>query len=63
MKFFNKVVWICLNCTFKVVDNLLDYSVLSGQPGEYGGILGMAFVGTVCSVSTSGGINVVSFNF
>uniref|UniRef100_A0A3Q3X7R1 Peptidase M12B domain-containing protein n=1 Tax=Mola mola TaxID=94237 RepID=A0A3Q3X7R1_MOLML len=29
-------------------------------PGAYGGVLGMAFVGTVCSVSTSGGINVFS---
>lgn len=34
---------------------------LSGQPQAYaGGVLGMAFVGTVCSVASSGGINVVS---
>lgn len=34
---------------------------LSGQPSAYaGGVLGMAFVGTVCSVASSGGINVVS---
>lgn len=32
----------------------------SGQPSAYGGSLGMAFVGTVCSASTAGGINVVS---
>ncbi|XP_054454865.1 disintegrin and metalloproteinase domain-containing protein 9 isoform X2 [Anoplopoma fimbria] len=33
----------------------------SGRPKPYNGsILGMAFVGTVCSVSTSGGINVFS---
>ncbi|TNN03450.1 hypothetical protein fugu_000479 [Takifugu bimaculatus] len=31
-----------------------------GKPESYGGVLGMAFVGTVCSASTSGGINVFS---
>ncbi|CAG13324.1 unnamed protein product, partial [Tetraodon nigroviridis] len=31
-------------------------------PESYGGVLGMAFVGTVCSASTSGGINVFSDN-
>ncbi|XP_034563937.1 disintegrin and metalloproteinase domain-containing protein 9 [Notolabrus celidotus] len=31
-----------------------------GRSGPYGNILGMAFVGTVCSVATSGGINVFS---
>uniref|UniRef100_UPI0037E7FB42 disintegrin and metalloproteinase domain-containing protein 9 n=1 Tax=Semicossyphus pulcher TaxID=241346 RepID=UPI0037E7FB42 len=32
-----------------------------GRPGAYdGGVLGMAFVGTVCSVASSGGINVFS---
>lgn len=31
-----------------------------GRPDSYsGGVLGMAFVGTVCSVASSGGINVV----
>ncbi|XP_060951061.1 disintegrin and metalloproteinase domain-containing protein 9 [Limanda limanda] len=30
--------------------------------GPYGGVLGMAFVGTVCSVATSGGINVYNGN-
>lgn len=29
-----------------------------GRPGAYGNVLGMAYVGTVCSESTSGGINV-----
>lgn len=34
---------------------------LRGRSGAYdGGVLGMAFVGTVCSTTTSGGINVVS---
>lgn len=34
---------------------------LSGRSSAYeGGVLGMAFVGTVCSASSSGGINVVS---
>lgn len=33
---------------------------LRGKPESYGGVLGMAFVGTVCSASTSGGISVVS---
>lgn len=28
--------------------------------GGYGGVLGMAFVGSVCSSSSSGGMNVVS---
>ncbi|XP_034426955.1 disintegrin and metalloproteinase domain-containing protein 9 [Hippoglossus hippoglossus] len=36
--------------------------LIVGQPGDYGGVLGMAFVGTVCSVATSGGINVYSDN-
>ncbi|CAL9699255.1 unnamed protein product [Knipowitschia caucasica] len=31
-----------------------------GRPGPYGNVLGMAFVGTVCSVATSGGINVLT---
>nr|XP_043869842.1 disintegrin and metalloproteinase domain-containing protein 9 [Solea senegalensis] len=35
--------------------------LIVGQPNAYeGGVLGMAFVGTVCSVATSGGINVFS---
>ncbi|XP_023269129.1 disintegrin and metalloproteinase domain-containing protein 9-like isoform X1 [Seriola lalandi dorsalis] len=35
--------------------------LLVGQPTAYtGGVLGMAFVGTVCSVATAGGINVFS---
>ncbi|KAM6951507.1 disintegrin and metalloproteinase domain-containing protein 9-like [Aplochiton taeniatus] len=35
--------------------------LIIGRSGAYpGGILGMAFVGTVCSVSSSGGINVFS---
>ncbi|XP_018554716.1 LOW QUALITY PROTEIN: disintegrin and metalloproteinase domain-containing protein 9-like [Lates calcarifer] len=35
--------------------------LIVGQPGAYGGgVIGMAFVGTVCSVATSGGINVYS---
>ncbi|XP_061563697.1 disintegrin and metalloproteinase domain-containing protein 9 [Cololabis saira] len=37
--------------------------LIVGRPGPYGGgVLGMAFVGTVCSVATSGGINVFSDN-
>ncbi|XP_053197546.1 disintegrin and metalloproteinase domain-containing protein 9 isoform X2 [Scomber japonicus] len=37
--------------------------LIVGQPKAYaGGVLGMAFVGTVCSVATSGGINVFSDN-
>nr|XP_046234103.1 disintegrin and metalloproteinase domain-containing protein 9 [Scatophagus argus] len=37
--------------------------LIVGQPTPYaGGVLGMAFVGTVCSVSSSGGINVFSNN-
>ncbi|XP_047232371.1 disintegrin and metalloproteinase domain-containing protein 9 isoform X2 [Girardinichthys multiradiatus] len=37
--------------------------LIVGQPKAYGGgVLGMAFVGTVCSVATSGGINVFSEN-
>nr|XP_019938468.1 PREDICTED: disintegrin and metalloproteinase domain-containing protein 9-like [Paralichthys olivaceus] len=37
--------------------------LIVGQPSPYGGgVLGMAFVGTVCSVATSGGINVYSDN-
>ncbi|KAM7381470.1 hypothetical protein PAMA_012353 [Pampus argenteus] len=37
--------------------------LIVGQPKAYqGGVLGMAFVGTVCSVATSGGINVFSNN-
>lgn len=35
--------------------------LIVGRPSTYpGGVLGMAFVGTVCSVATSGGINVFS---
>ncbi|XP_056153446.1 disintegrin and metalloproteinase domain-containing protein 9 [Lampris incognitus] len=35
--------------------------LIVGRSGAYGnGVLGMAFVGTVCSVATSGGINVFS---
>ncbi|TKS89752.1 Disintegrin and metalloproteinase domain-containing protein 9 [Collichthys lucidus] len=35
--------------------------LIVGRPNPYdGGVLGMAFVGTVCSVATSGGINVLS---
>ncbi|XP_074476040.1 disintegrin and metalloproteinase domain-containing protein 9 [Sebastes fasciatus] len=34
--------------------------LIVGRPDSYDGILGMAFVGTVCSVATSGGINVFS---
>lgn len=34
--------------------------LIVGQPKSYGGVLGMAFVGTVCSVASSGGINVYS---
>uniref|UniRef100_A0A3B3ZIA8 Peptidase M12B domain-containing protein n=1 Tax=Periophthalmus magnuspinnatus TaxID=409849 RepID=A0A3B3ZIA8_9GOBI len=33
-----------------------------GRPGAYGNVLGMAFVGTVCSLASSAGINVVSSN-
>lgn len=41
--------------------SVLVHLFLSGQPKAYGGgILGVAFVGTVCSASTSGGISVVS---
>ncbi|XP_040885558.1 disintegrin and metalloproteinase domain-containing protein 9 [Toxotes jaculatrix] len=36
--------------------------LIVGRPSAYGGVLGMAFVGTVCSVATSGGINVFSDN-
>ncbi|XP_073345808.1 disintegrin and metalloproteinase domain-containing protein 9 [Pagrus major] len=37
--------------------------LLVGRSGAYGGgVLGMAFVGTVCSTTTSGGINVFSGN-
>ncbi|KAM4524139.1 disintegrin and metalloproteinase domain-containing protein 9 [Odontesthes bonariensis] len=36
--------------------------LIIGQPTPYGGVLGMAFVGTACSVTTSGGINVYSDN-
>ncbi|XP_069547369.1 disintegrin and metalloproteinase domain-containing protein 9 [Brachyistius frenatus] len=37
--------------------------LIVGRPSAYGGsVLGMAFVGTVCSVATSGGINVFSNN-
>uniref|UniRef100_A0AAX7TA15 ADAM metallopeptidase domain 9 n=1 Tax=Astatotilapia calliptera TaxID=8154 RepID=A0AAX7TA15_ASTCA len=37
--------------------------LIVGQSGAYpGGVLGMAFVGTVCSASSSGGINVFSNN-
>ncbi|CAG5904884.1 unnamed protein product [Menidia menidia] len=36
--------------------------LIVGQPKAYGSVLGMAFVGTVCSVATSGGINVYSDN-
>uniref|UniRef100_A0A674CL81 ADAM metallopeptidase domain 9b n=1 Tax=Salmo trutta TaxID=8032 RepID=A0A674CL81_SALTR len=40
-----------------------DAQLIVGLPGPYGGgILGMAFVGTVCSMATAGGINVVSNN-
>lgn len=42
------------------VTGVLLHLFVSGQPGAYNGVLGMAFVGTVCSVSTAGGINVVS---
>uniref|UniRef100_A0A674CJL1 ADAM metallopeptidase domain 9b n=1 Tax=Salmo trutta TaxID=8032 RepID=A0A674CJL1_SALTR len=38
-----------------------DAQLIVGLPGPYGGgILGMAFVGTVCSMATAGGINVYS---
>lgn len=40
--------------------NILLHLFVSGRPGSFNGVLGMAFVGTVCSVSTAGGINVVS---
>ncbi|XP_052466772.1 disintegrin and metalloproteinase domain-containing protein 9 [Carassius gibelio] len=37
--------------------------LIVGRSGSYpGGVLGMAFVGTVCSVSSGGGINVYSNN-
>ncbi|XP_071763900.1 disintegrin and metalloproteinase domain-containing protein 9 [Centroberyx gerrardi] len=37
--------------------------LIVGRPQPYGqGVLGMAFVGTVCSVASSGGINVFSDN-
>lgn len=37
--------------------------LIVGRPGAYGGgVLGMAFVGTVCSVTNGGGINVFSGN-
>ncbi|KAM3591811.1 uncharacterized protein V6R79_007845 [Siganus canaliculatus] len=36
--------------------------LIVGRPSSYNGVLGMAFVGTVCSVTTSGGINVFSDN-
>uniref|UniRef100_A0A674CKT6 ADAM metallopeptidase domain 9b n=1 Tax=Salmo trutta TaxID=8032 RepID=A0A674CKT6_SALTR len=40
-----------------------DAQLIVGLAGAYGGgILGMAFVGTVCSMATAGGINVVSNN-
>ncbi|KAJ8013639.1 hypothetical protein DPEC_G00031900 [Dallia pectoralis] len=40
-----------------------DAQLIVGQPGAFGGgILGMAFVGTVCSASTAGGISVFRDN-
>ncbi|KAM4624254.1 disintegrin and metalloproteinase domain-containing protein 9 isoform 2-T2 [Polymixia lowei] len=36
--------------------------LIVGRPQPYGSVLGMAFVGTVCSAATSGGINVFSDN-
>ncbi|XP_043958719.1 disintegrin and metalloproteinase domain-containing protein 9 isoform X1 [Gambusia affinis] len=37
--------------------------LIVGRPDSYsGGVLGMAFVGTVCSVASSGGINVYSLD-
>ncbi|XP_041829179.1 disintegrin and metalloproteinase domain-containing protein 9 [Melanotaenia boesemani] len=36
--------------------------LIVGRPQAYGSVLGMAFVGTVCSVASSGGINVYSDN-
>uniref|UniRef100_A0A3B4EVX6 Disintegrin and metalloproteinase domain-containing protein 9-like n=1 Tax=Pundamilia nyererei TaxID=303518 RepID=A0A3B4EVX6_9CICH len=49
--------------TFLVPKIRHDIGQLIGQSGAYpGGVLGMAFVGTVCSASSSGGINVFSNN-
>ncbi|XP_037319459.2 disintegrin and metalloproteinase domain-containing protein 9 [Pungitius pungitius] len=40
-----------------------DAQLIIGRPNAYdGGIIGMAFVGTVCHVGTAGGINVFSAN-
>lgn len=55
------IVGIILKCRVKFVTYLFVHLFTSGLPQPYGGgILGMAFVGTVCSAATSGGINVVS---
>ena len=63
------IVWVLPGlCLLLFLNNMtpsddfthLSISFLSGKPESYGGVLGMAFVGTVCSVATSGGINVVS---
>lgn len=47
--------------TLKFVTRPLVLLFLSGRPSAYeGAVLGMAFVGTVCSPAHAGGINVVS---
>lgn len=47
---------------FKAEIYLLFNLFASGRTSSYpGGVLGMAFVGTVCSAASSGGINVVRF--
>uniref|UniRef100_A0A6Q2ZB19 ADAM metallopeptidase domain 9 n=1 Tax=Esox lucius TaxID=8010 RepID=A0A6Q2ZB19_ESOLU len=57
----NFVKWRQTNLLPRVRND--DAQLIVGRSGPYsGGILGMAFVGTVCSASTAGGINVFSDN-
>uniref|UniRef100_A0A3P8YI45 ADAM metallopeptidase domain 9 n=1 Tax=Esox lucius TaxID=8010 RepID=A0A3P8YI45_ESOLU len=57
----NFVKWRQTNLLPRVRND--DAQLIVGLPGPYsGGILGMAFVGTVCSASSAGGINVFSDN-
>lgn len=43
----------------KIFMYLCFFFPVSGREKAYGAVLGMAFVGTVCSAASSGGINVV----
>ncbi|XP_026874446.2 disintegrin and metalloproteinase domain-containing protein 9 [Electrophorus electricus] len=57
----NFVDWRKTNLVPRIQNDMAQLIV--GQAGAYsGGILGMAFVGSVCSVSTAGGISVYSDN-